>query len=57
MFFWNRLRTGSQSFPRENRSFVLRSLGYDYDFQTNHGFQLDNRGKRSITFAIVPATA
>jgi crotonobetainyl-CoA:carnitine CoA-transferase CaiB-like acyl-CoA transferase len=30
------------------RGFVLRSLGYDYDFPTNVAFQLDNRGKRSI---------
>ena len=30
------------------RGFVLRSLGYNHDFPTNVGFQLDNRGKRSI---------
>ncbi|MFN0093824.1 MAG: CaiB/BaiF CoA transferase family protein [Dehalococcoidia bacterium] len=31
------------------RGFILRSLGYDFDFATNFAFQLDNRGKRSIT--------
>src|SRR5512135_3875154 len=34
------------------RGFLLRSLGYDYDFETNYAFQLDNRGKRSITVAL-----
>ncbi len=34
------------------RGFVLRSMGYDYDFATNYAFQLDNRGKRSITIAL-----
>jgi crotonobetainyl-CoA:carnitine CoA-transferase CaiB-like acyl-CoA transferase len=34
------------------RGFVLRSLGYDYDFETNYAFQLDNRGKKSITVAL-----
>jgi crotonobetainyl-CoA:carnitine CoA-transferase CaiB-like acyl-CoA transferase len=34
------------------RQFVLRSLGYDYDFETNYAFQLDNRGKRSVTVAL-----
>jgi crotonobetainyl-CoA:carnitine CoA-transferase CaiB-like acyl-CoA transferase len=31
------------------RQFNLRSIGYDYDFATNYAFELDNRGKRSIT--------
>lgn len=31
------------------RGFVLQSLGYDYDFATNYAFEVDNRGKRSIT--------
>ncbi len=31
------------------RGFVLQSMGYDHDFTTNYAFQLDNRGKRSIT--------
>ena len=31
------------------RGFILRSMGYDFDFATNYAFQLDNRGKRSIT--------
>lgn len=31
------------------RGFVLRGMGYDYDFATNYAFELDNRGKRSIT--------
>jgi crotonobetainyl-CoA:carnitine CoA-transferase CaiB-like acyl-CoA transferase len=34
------------------RGFVLRSLGYDFDFATNYAFELDNRGKRSITVAL-----
>ncbi len=34
------------------RGFLLRSLGYDYDFETNYAFQLDNRGKKSITIAL-----
>ena len=34
------------------RQFQLRSLGYEYDFPTNYGFQTDNRGKRSITVAL-----
>jgi crotonobetainyl-CoA:carnitine CoA-transferase CaiB-like acyl-CoA transferase len=34
------------------RGFILRSLGYDYDFQTNYAFQLDNRGKRSVTVSL-----
>ena len=31
------------------RGFVLRSMGYDHDFATNYAFELDNRGKRSVT--------
>ena len=31
------------------RAFELASLGYDHDFATNYAFELDNRGKRSIT--------
>ncbi|MGI8927397.1 MAG: CaiB/BaiF CoA transferase family protein [Tepidiformaceae bacterium] len=31
------------------RHFILRSMGYDHDFATNYAFQLDNRGKRSVT--------
>lgn len=34
------------------RQFQLRSIGYEYDFPTNYGFQTDNRGKRSITVAL-----
>ena len=34
------------------RGFLLRSLGYDYDFETNYAFELDNRGKKSITVAL-----
>jgi crotonobetainyl-CoA:carnitine CoA-transferase CaiB-like acyl-CoA transferase len=34
------------------RGFILRSMGYDFDFQTNYAFQLDNRGKRSITVSL-----
>jgi crotonobetainyl-CoA:carnitine CoA-transferase CaiB-like acyl-CoA transferase len=34
------------------REFLLRSMGYTHDFATNYGFQLDNRGKRSITVAL-----
>jgi len=34
------------------REFLVRSLGYTHDFATNYGFQLDNRGKRSITVAL-----
>ncbi len=30
------------------RGFVLRSIGYDFDFPTNYGFEVDNRGKRSV---------
>jgi crotonobetainyl-CoA:carnitine CoA-transferase CaiB-like acyl-CoA transferase len=31
------------------RGFILQSMGYDYDFATNYAFEVDNRGKRSIT--------
>ena len=31
------------------RGFMLRSIGYDFDFDYNYGFEVDNRGKRSIT--------
>ena len=34
------------------RHFDLRSLGFDHEFATNYGFELDNRGKRSITVAL-----
>ncbi len=34
------------------RHLDMRSLGYDYDFATNFGFELDNRGKRSIVVAL-----
>jgi len=34
------------------RGFLLRSMGYTHDFATNYGFQLDNRGKRSVTVAL-----
>jgi crotonobetainyl-CoA:carnitine CoA-transferase CaiB-like acyl-CoA transferase len=30
------------------RGFILRSIGYDFDFQHNYAFEVDNRGKRSI---------
>lgn len=31
------------------RGFNMRSTGYDHDFALNFAFELDNRGKRSIT--------
>ena len=34
------------------REFLLRSMGYAHDFATNYAFQLDNRGKRSVTVAL-----
>jgi len=34
------------------RSFVLSSMGYDFDFATNYAFEVDNRGKRSVTIAL-----
>ncbi|MGE0601005.1 MAG: CaiB/BaiF CoA transferase family protein [Dehalococcoidia bacterium] len=30
------------------RGFILRSIGYDFDFPANYGFEVDNRGKRSV---------
>ncbi len=34
------------------RHFLLSSLGYDFEFPTNYAFQLDNRGKRSVTIGL-----
>jgi crotonobetainyl-CoA:carnitine CoA-transferase CaiB-like acyl-CoA transferase len=34
------------------RHLDLRGLGYDYEFQTNVAFELDNRGKQSIVVAL-----
>ena len=34
------------------RHFDFRAAGYDYEFATNYAFELDNRGKRSITVAM-----
>ena len=34
------------------RHFVVRSIGYDYEFAINYSFELDNRGKRSVTVAL-----
>ena len=34
------------------RGYIMRTIGYDYDFETNYAFQADNRGKRSITVAL-----
>src|SRR5262245_9168081 len=34
------------------REFLLRSMGYAHEFDGNYGFQLDNRGKRSITVSL-----
>lgn len=34
------------------REFLLRSMGYTHEFAANYAFQLDNRGKRSITVAL-----
>ena len=34
------------------REFLLRSMGYSHEFAANYGFQVDNRGKRSITVAL-----
>jgi crotonobetainyl-CoA:carnitine CoA-transferase CaiB-like acyl-CoA transferase len=31
-----------------HRGFQMRTLGYDYDFETNYVFEFDNRGKRSV---------
>jgi crotonobetainyl-CoA:carnitine CoA-transferase CaiB-like acyl-CoA transferase len=34
------------------RAFVLRSMGYAHDFAGNYCFELDNRGKRSVSIAL-----
>ena len=34
------------------RGFLLSSMGYQHDFQGNYAFELDNRGKRSVTVAL-----
>jgi crotonobetainyl-CoA:carnitine CoA-transferase CaiB-like acyl-CoA transferase len=34
------------------RHFDLRSMGYEHEFALNYGFELDNRGKRSLTVAL-----
>ena len=34
------------------RQFLLRSMGYEHEFATNYAFELDNRGKRSVTVAL-----
>src|SRR3990170_3952643 len=34
------------------RGFMLRSMGYDFDFAANYAFELDNRGKRSVTVSL-----
>ena len=34
------------------RHYILGSQGYDYDFKLNHAFELDNRGKRSLTVTL-----
>jgi crotonobetainyl-CoA:carnitine CoA-transferase CaiB-like acyl-CoA transferase len=34
------------------RQFVLRSMGYTYDFPANYAFELDNRGKRAISVSL-----
>ncbi len=34
------------------RGFPLRSLGYEHDFDLNYAFEVDNRGKRSISIAL-----
>jgi crotonobetainyl-CoA:carnitine CoA-transferase CaiB-like acyl-CoA transferase len=34
------------------RGFNFRAAGYDFDFAMNYAFELDNRGKRSITVAL-----
>ncbi len=31
------------------RYYDLRATGYDHDFALNYAFELDNRGKRSVT--------
>jgi crotonobetainyl-CoA:carnitine CoA-transferase CaiB-like acyl-CoA transferase len=34
------------------RRFDLRAIGYQHDFELNFAFELDNRGKRSVTIAL-----
>jgi crotonobetainyl-CoA:carnitine CoA-transferase CaiB-like acyl-CoA transferase len=34
------------------RGLDLRVIGYDHDFALNYGFELDNRGKRSVAIAL-----
>src|SRR3954463_13086087 len=34
------------------RHFNLRPAGFDYEFKTNYPFELDNRGKRSVTVSL-----
>ena len=34
------------------RNFDLRASGYDHDFDLAYPFELDNRGKRSVTIAL-----
>ena len=34
------------------RGFLLRSMGYTHEFAANYAFELDNRGKRSVTVAL-----
>src|SRR5262245_24967564 len=34
------------------RQFVIRSMGYRHEFAGNYAFELDNRGKRSVTVAL-----
>lgn len=34
------------------RHFDLRAFGYDYDFDLAYPFEVDNRGKRSVTIAL-----
>jgi crotonobetainyl-CoA:carnitine CoA-transferase CaiB-like acyl-CoA transferase len=34
------------------RGFQMGSLGYEFEFAGNYGFELDNRGKRSVTVAL-----
>jgi crotonobetainyl-CoA:carnitine CoA-transferase CaiB-like acyl-CoA transferase len=34
------------------RHLNLRVIGYDHDFALNYGFELDNRGKRSVAIAL-----
>jgi crotonobetainyl-CoA:carnitine CoA-transferase CaiB-like acyl-CoA transferase len=34
------------------RAFVLASMGYTHEFAGNYAFEVDNRGKRSVTIAL-----